>query len=178
MLIIALVFPWWSLQGASENVQTSSTLYLIPLTLVSTTITPQVIGGDVTVLPDVFPTIMMVIPILTVLAGVFTLFVLIMKRRYTERWLIPLLLGVLVLLFCSVMVYLGAMSAFTDVGVGSIVGNGSIDISVPGQDVVTPISCQWGLGLGFWLYVVASLLSLSILILIVYQKKKKRNRLL
>jgi len=76
------------------------------------------------------------------------------------------------------MVYLGAMSAFTDVGVGSIVGNGRIDISIPGQDVVTPIMCRWELGLGFWFYAGASLLTLSYLILIVYQKKKKRNRLL
>jgi uncharacterized membrane protein YiaA len=35
--VAGIVSPWWTLQGSSSDVQTSSALYLIPLDLVTTT---------------------------------------------------------------------------------------------------------------------------------------------
>jgi hypothetical protein len=177
VLMIALVFPWWSLQGSSADVRTSSTLYLIPLNLVSTTTTPQVIGGDLTFLPEVFTTIMMIIPIIAVIVGLLAVAVLVVKKINKKGWQILLMAMALVLLLGSLVLFIVAMSAFAEVGVGSFMGNGTIDISIQGLEVVVSVLCQWGPGIGFWLYVIAGLLLLSTLITHLYQKKKKKNRL-
>jgi len=174
VLIIALVFPWWSLQGSSSDIETSSTLYLIPLNLVTTTTTPQIIGGELTFFPEVFATIMMIIPIITVVVSLLAVSVFVLKRINKKGWQMLLLAGALVLLFSSLVLFIGAMSGFAEVGVGSFIGNGPIDISIQGQDVVVPLLCQWGPGVRFWLYVASGFILLSTLILVLYHKKKKQ----
>ncbi|MFA5102520.1 MAG: carboxypeptidase regulatory-like domain-containing protein, partial [Candidatus Thermoplasmatota archaeon] len=178
LVIIALVLPWWSLQGSSADVQTSSTFYLIPLNLVSATTTPEVIGGDLTFFPDVFLTIMMIIPIIAVIAGSLALLALVIKRLQKKDLHVFFMIGALVLLFCSLVLFIVTMSAFTEVAVGSLIGNGTIDVSIPGQDTVVSVSCQWGPGVGLWLYVGACVLLLSLCIVLLSQKKKKKNQLL
>jgi hypothetical protein len=174
ILVIALVSPWWSLQGSSAGIQTSSTLYLMPFNLVSTTTAPQVIAGELSFVPEVFITIMMIIPIIAVIVGLLVISVLVLKRIKNKKWQTFIMVGALVLLLGSLVLFIMAMSAFAEVGVGSFIGQGTIDISVQGQDVVVPVLCQWGPGLGFWLYVAAGLLLLSTIILQLYRKKKKK----
>ena len=88
------------------------------------------------------------------------------------------MIGALAILLCSLVLFIGAMSAFTEVAIGSFIGDGTLDITVQGQDVVMPVSCHWGPGIGFWLYVVSALILGSSMIIVVYQRRKKRNGLL
>ena len=178
VMIIALVFPWWSLQGSSTNIQTSSTLYLIPLNLVSTTTAPQVITGELSFLPEIFKTIMMIIPLLTGVVSILAISILILKRTNKYRWRSLLLIGALVILLGSLVLFIGTMSAFADIGVGSFIGNGSLGISIQGQEGVVSVPCQWGPGIGFWLYVTSGVILIVSLIEILYQKKKKSSWLL
>jgi hypothetical protein len=174
ILILAIFFPWWSLQGSSLDVQTTSTLYLVPLELVSTTITSQVIAGELAFFPEMFISVMMVIPILTGIIIFLAISTLIFNRMNKKQWQSILLIGTLILLLCSLVLFIGAMSAFTEVGVGGLIGQGTLDVTIQGQDVIVPMLCQWGPGIGFWLYVLSSLILISTLIVIVYQKKEKR----
>jgi hypothetical protein len=178
ILVIALLFPWWSLQGSSAGIETSSTFYLIPLNLVSLTTTPQVIVGELSFFPEIFKTIMMIIPVLSVIVSLLAISALGLKRIQKKQWQSLLLVGALLLLFCSLFLFIGAMSAFAEVGVGSFIGSGTLDISIQGQEVVVPVLCQWGPGIGFWLYVVAGMILSASLIIILYQKNKKSNQLL
>lgn len=177
VLLLAFFFPWWSLQGSTTDVQTSSTLYLIPFNLISTTTTPQLITGELSFVPDIFATIMMVIPIISVIVALLVVLPFLLKQRMKKNWQILLLIGALVLLCGTLLLFIIAMSAFAQVGVGSFMGQGTIDVSIQGYDEVVPVLCQWGPAVGFWLYVITVLLLLSIVILL-FQKKKKRNRLL
>jgi len=177
VLLISLVSPWWTLQGSSGDIQTSSTLYLIPFNLVSTTTAPQVIAGELSFIPENFMTIMMIIPIIAVFVVGLAIFAFTLKRIRKKNWQIFLLIGALVLFLSSLVLFIIAMSAFVEVGVGSFIGQGTIDVSVHGKEMVIPVVCDWGPALGFWLNVLASLLLLS-MILLLYQKKKKRIRLL
>jgi hypothetical protein len=59
----------------------------------------------------------------------------------------------------------------TEVGVGSFMGDGSIDTSLPGISESKVLPCNWGPGVGFYL----GLISLIILIVILgYNKMKNR----
>ncbi|GAG54402.1 unnamed protein product, partial [marine sediment metagenome] len=54
LVIIAVVSPWWMLQGSTNSVETSTTMYLIPLELITKTTTADVISGELAYLPDLF----------------------------------------------------------------------------------------------------------------------------
>jgi hypothetical protein len=173
--VSSLVFPWWSLQGSSVGIQTSSLLYLVPLNFVSMTMMSQVIAGELTFFPTVFVTLMTIVVGLMVggwggLGGVLAI-----QKSVRRRWLMVLFGGVFCLLVISVVVFSFAMSAFTEIGVGSFLGQGTVDVLVQGQTGVVPVPCQWGPGMGFWLYV----LSLSILgctfVFILFKKRKEKT---
>jgi hypothetical protein len=142
------------------------------------TTTPQVIVGELSFFPDIFKTIMMIIPILSVIVSLLAISALVLKRIQKKQWQSLLLVGALLLLLCSLVLFIGAMSAFAEVGVGSFIGSGTLDISIQGQEVIVPVLCQWGPGIGFWLYVAVGMILGASLIIILYQKKKRSNQLL
>lgn len=178
LLVIALVFPWWSLQGSTSDIETSSTLYLIPLNLVSLTTTSQDIVGEISYLPDIFPTIMMMIPILTGIASLLIVAEIVFKKAQKKSWQLLFFIAALVLLYGSLIVFTGAMSAFTEVGVGSLIGNGTLNIAIQGQENLTSVQCDWGPGTGFWIYIISDIILTGTLIISWYQKKKKNAQLL
>jgi len=178
LLVMALFFPWWSLQGSSLDIETSSTFYLIPLNLVSITTTPQVIVGELSFFPEIFMIIMMIIPFLTIFVSLLAVSVLVVKKVQKKQGQSLLVVGALVILLSSLVLFIGAMSAFAEVGVGSFIGNGTLDISIQGQEELIPVLCQWGPGVGFWLYMTSGILLLFSLIVQLYLKKKKSTQLL
>jgi hypothetical protein len=173
ILVSALILPWWSLQGSSSDIETSSTLYLIPLNLITTTTTSQTIVGERAFFPDIFITAMMLIPVIAAIICLLTFTFLVLNRRNKKRWQTFLLVGALILLLGSLALFVGVMSAFTEVGVGSLIGQGTIDTVVQGEKMVKPVLCQWGPGLGFWLYVLSGLTLTSTLVVTMVQKRKK-----
>jgi len=66
------------------------------------------------------------------------------------------------------------MSAFTDVGVGSFLGQGIIDVSVQVEGTATSVFCQWRPGIGFWLYGLSVLVLLSTLVLALINNKNRK----
>jgi len=100
---------------------------------------------------------------------------LVVKRFIKKRWFMMLLGGVLVLLIGALVLFSLAMSAFTEVGVGSFLGNGTVDVSVQGKDSVVPVMCQWGPGIGFWLYLLSLMVLICTLVLVVYKMRNEKR---
>jgi hypothetical protein len=61
----------------------------------------------------------------------------------------------MILVVLSIFFY--AMSQITEIGIGSFIGNGDIETTLPGTAEVISIPCSWGPGLGFYLSIVAAL---------------------
>ena len=175
LCIIGIVSPWWTLQGSSSDVQTSSVLYLIPLDLVTTTKTSQFIGGELAFFPDLFIDAMTILPVLAVMSCILIFISLFFKRVDKKKWHFFSLICALFILICSLLLFSVTMSAFTKVGVGSFSGQGIIDVSVQVEDIGTSVFCEWGPGIGFWLYSLSVLILLSTLVYVVIDNKK-RNR--
>ena len=175
LCIIGIVSPWWTLQGSSSDVQTSSVLYLIPLDLVTTTKTSQFIGGELAFFPDLFVDAMTILPVLAAMSSILIFISLFFKRVDKKKWYFFSLICALFILICSLILFSVTMSAFTKVGVGNFSGQGIIDVSVQVEDIGTSVFCEWGPGIGFWLYSVSVLILLSTLVYVVIDNKK-RNR--
>ncbi len=173
--VAGIVSPWWTLQGSSSDVQTSSVLYLIPLDLVTTTKTSQFIGGELAFFPDIFVNVMTILPVLTTILCFLVLLSLVFKRFEKKKSLLFSLVCALFILICSLVLFSIAMSAFTDVGVGSFLGQGIIDVSVQVEGRATSVVCQWGPGFGFWLYGLSVVVLLSTLVLVLIKNKKSKK---
>jgi hypothetical protein len=174
--VASLAFPWWSLQGSSAGVQTSSQLYLIPLNLVSMTNAPQVIAGELSYFPEVFLTIIAVVVGLMILSWCGVGVWLGLRRVGSNRWLI-VGVGVVAcsLTIVSLVMFTVAMSAFTEVGVGSLLGKGTLDVAIQGQERVVSVLCHWGPGIGYWLYVLSLVVLICSFIYIMVKKRKEKT---
>jgi uncharacterized membrane protein YhaH (DUF805 family) len=172
---VALVFPWWAVTGSSSGVETSSTLYVAPLELVTTTKTSQVIAGELAFFPDIFMNVMTLLLALVVLECFLVLISLVLKRIHKKRWYFVTLLSALIIMVGSLILFYVAMSTFTEVGVGSFVGKGNIDVSIPGEELSVSVLSQWGPGNGFFIYVVSTLILSSFLLVTLYKNKKKKK---
>jgi hypothetical protein len=173
--LAALVYPWWSLQGSSAGVQTSSSLYLIPLDLVSMTVTPQVVAGELAYFPSLFMMVMLIVVALMVVGWCGLGGSIIVRKRASTRWFIMLFGGSLVLLIISLVMFLVAMSAFTEVGVGSLLGQGTVDVLLQGDVGIVSVFCQWGPGVGFWLAVGSlGILASSMIVMMIKKRNNKR----
>ncbi len=175
--VTSLVSPWWSLQGSSSDIQTSSSLYLLPLDLVSLTSTTEVTAGELAYFPDIFVTIMTAIVCIILIGCCFLAGVILGKRYMKKRWIIVTLVSILGLSIVALGLFSVVMSAFTEIGVGSLFGHGLVDVSIQGQEQTVPVMCSWSPGLGFWLYTVSTIILLCALILIVHKKKETKKEL-
>jgi hypothetical protein len=173
LIVVALIFPWWILSGSSSEIQTSSTMFLSPLELVTTTKTSQVIAGELSYFPDLFITVMFLIPALTALGCFLILISLVSNRINKKRVSILLLISALFLFIGSLVMFSVAMSTFAEVGVGSFLGEGTLTFSIPGDETVSPVFCHWGPGSGFYMYGLSIAILFSTL-LITLKKRKQR----
>jgi len=69
----------------------------------------------------------------------------------------------------SIVVFSYAMSELANETVGSFIGDGNLDVSIPGEKLYETISCSWGPSIGFYLL----LCSIGVLIFAFYLITRK-----
>jgi len=157
LLIIVLVTPWWALNGGTGTVSTTTNTMVIPPKLITLTKSTNTTGGEISAVPN---EVTMVLSLLSLLVGVACLLIvfslLIEKKLRKTSMVVSLFAIVLILLIVGVFYY--ALSQLTQVGVGSFLGSGTLDITIPGQSMQTAVPCSWGPGISFYLLIIAFVL--------------------
>jgi len=159
LLIIALVSPWWVLSGESGTVSTTTNTMVIPPKLITLTKSSNATGGEISAVPG---EVTMVLGLLSMLVGVACLLIfigLITEKKLRKITLIISVLSIIVILLTLVVFYY-ALSQLTQVGVGSFMGSGTLDVTIPGQSTQTAVLCTWGPGISFYLLIVSFVLLL------------------
>lgn len=167
---ISIIFPWWILHGTSSNVETTTNMFLIPTELVTMTTTTGVIGGELAYLPDIFLYAILSITALTAI-GCFLILLSIIIKKYNIKLNNLSLVLALILFISSILIFSYAMSQLAEIGIGSFIGEGDIDIKIPGEDTISTILCSWGPTIGFFLFSL-SIISLLFTIGITLRKKE------
>lgn len=168
LVLIAVVSPWWMLQGSTTSVETSTTMYLTPLELITTTTSVDVISGELAFLPELFIDVVSLIPLFSALACLFILSSIYFKKRGTKLYLSLQLLTIFILIG-SILIFSIGMSALAEVGIGSFIGERNLEVSIPGEEVAATVLCSWGPNVGFYLYVISIIM---IALIIIYDVKK------
>jgi hypothetical protein len=175
LTVIACMLPWWSLAGSTADVSTSSTLYLTPPAFVTMTTTASVLTGELASLPDVFTTIIMVLLVILTLGCLLCCASLFFQRMKKPRMRFLSIIGAILLFGSALAVFLLAMMVYSEVSVGSILGAGAVEVSVPGVSEQFSVPCHWGPAAGFVVFILALALMLAALLLVVRKNKKAKE---
>ena len=106
-------------------------------------------------MPEEFTLVLTLITYL-VAGGCIVLTLSLFVKTYRRLIFLLQLVGFLVLLV-SLIVFSYAMSQLTNVGVGSFLGSGSIDTSVPGVAGSLAVPSSWGPSIGFYLLLLVTI---------------------
>jgi len=168
----SLVMPWWSIYGisSSKNVETSSNMYLMPTNLVTMTSNSEYSAGQVSSIPNILLSALNIV-IALIISGCTSLFLYILfeKRLKKKLNLILFFLG-FSSLFSSILLFSYSISEFANVAIGSFIGNGNLDISLPLENNYETINCSWGPNIGFYLLILSGILLLFVMILKLKQR--------
>ncbi|MFO8077416.1 MAG: hypothetical protein R6U21_02060 [Thermoplasmatota archaeon] len=160
IVLLSLFFPWWMLSGDTGTVTTNTKTMIYPSNLITITTTDQVIGGEISSVPEEFTMILTLISALIVGASLLIALELIIHQKFPRISMI-ISIFVMILLILSAVLFYVAMSEVTKVGVGSFSDTDELTISIPGQTENVNLLCQWGPGIGFYLILVGFIIYLG-----------------
>ncbi len=168
-VLTSLIYPWWILQGSTISIETTTKMFIIPLELITITTSKGIIGGELAFLPDLFNHANSLIPIISFI-GCFILVFSFVFKKSNEKTVLSLLFLSNFLLASSIIIFSYSMFQLTEVGIGSFVGNGLIDVKIPGEESSLAVLCNWGPDVGFFLYLISIIFIIST-ILLIYKKR-------
>lgn len=168
LIIIAIVSPWWVVNGDDGTVTTRTNTLLIPSKIITTTSTSNVIGGDISQVPEEVPMVLTLISILLVVSCLLIFLSLFVKPRF-RKTTIFISTFIFIILLMAVFVFYYAISELTSVSVGGFIGSGNLDITIPGVAENQTVLCSWGPGLGFYI----GLISILFIVIISFFKRYK-----
>jgi len=175
LLTLSFLFPWWAINGSSSQLETNTNMFIMPTELITITKTPDVISGELAFLPDIFIDAMNVILVFTAIGCIIFLSSWYFKKHNKKRlYFFSLALSILAFIG-SIGIFTYGMSEFCNVGVGSFIGSGNLDIGIPGESSSISVLSNWGPSMGFYLYIVA--IVVFILYILLNRSKKFEKRI-
>jgi len=170
LIILSIVFPWWTLSGADpeESIDTESNLFLHNSDIITVTTHKDTVYGNFGLLGEDFDFAVNIIVLAIALGLSFFLLNMILRKFYYNNLASLFLLLSFLGFIASIVISYIAISSFAEVIVGGFVGSDTLNISLLGNSISTLIPCNWGPGIGFYLFLVAIII---VGILIVYKIK-------
>jgi hypothetical protein len=161
LVVVAIVSPWWELNGSSSNpdLETSTKLFLTPTKMVTISSNNNVTAGEIVSLDKAFINMVDTI-LLIVIAISFILIIssLILNRYSLRRFSLTAFLAAIAFYIGIIIMFISEMSKLANTTVGSLIGNGNLEISIPGEKLFETIACGWGPSIGFYLLLCSTII--------------------
>ena len=177
LLFLSILTPWWTLYGESEKESLSSTtqMYVLPPSLITLTESDEVIAGTAGLdfLPD---QLMQLLYFFSIgIAGTLLLLIttMLFGQKISSRFCKILMIAGMSVLILIAIVFIGGVSTLAKLGVGSFLGQGYYDVTIPGESPSVSINALWGPGIGFYLCLI-SIIVLLLSYILQYTKLMKR----
>jgi hypothetical protein len=162
IILISIFQPWWMLKGESNDVTTKTTTILYPANIITLTSSSNVIGGELSEVPEEFTMILNLLTYLLLIASILILIHMLIFKQFPKMKLIIHILIIIFLLLSVILFYI-AMSEVTKVGIGEFLGSDTLKISIPGESNQIDIPSSWGPSSGMILCIVGLIGSLIFL---------------
>jgi len=167
LLALSLVFlslfqPWWSLEAYNKQIDAEkiSDMYIQPQAMIESIKYDGKTYLELATVPDLFTnfvgTLLIIIYAgIVLLSGSFIPNIL-LKRRY----FILLITGSILFLTLVALAFSFGMSKICEISLGGLYGARTIDVILPNGEAVI-MSSTWGLGIGFYLCILSSLILIT-----------------
>jgi len=174
-IITALILPWWQLYGSYQSIERTTNTYLIPQTMITTTIFENIQESELANIPAEFTMFLFAITIIVAVSCI-PIAGSILLRKHRKIVNISTFLGMfLLILSCGIFSY--GFGELTKVGLGSLQGSGTLEILPPASQEYVKIPASWGLSYGIFL-VIAAIILLGIAFFYEFKQRKtyKKNK--
>ena len=174
IILLSLFYPWWSLHATNDQpiVEKTTEMFIIPQTMIEQTSYSQETYIELATVPEIFISFLGGLLII-ICSGIFLIglsFIpnIVYKKRYST-----ILISASVLFFILVTLsYIFGTSKLTELSLGSLQGEGVLDVVLPDQTTVY-MNANWGLGIGFYLVLLAVLITIFAGVIDYLKKLKK-----
>jgi hypothetical protein len=158
LILLSLTSPWWTLyaQDNETNSERSIEMFLIPSSMIEKIRYENVKYLDMANIPELFTDFLEVLVLILCsgfgLIGLSFIPNILYKRRFT---FILISASVLFLILFSAA-FLFGMMRIAELSLGSLQGSGVLEVGLLNKNVVQ-MDAVWGLGIGFYLSLIAAL---------------------
>ena len=173
-IILASLFqPWWVMNASSDEplAEKDSAMYIIPPAMIDSITYKDKLYLDLATIPEVFTNFLGALFIIVcsglILMGVSFIPNVVLRRRFS---LVLVSASILFIILVSAAFSFG-MSKICEMSLGSLQGEGILDITLPAGETAYMTS-SWGLGIGFYLCIIPTLVLMGAGILDFLRKKK------
>ena len=173
-IILASLFqPWWMLDASSDEhlAEKNSAMYIIPPTMIDSITYEDKLYLDLATIPEVFTNFLEILLIIVcsglILMGVSFIPNVVLRRHFSLGLISA---SILFLILVSAAFSFG-MSKICEMSLGSLQGEGILDITLPTGETAY-MAASWGLGIGFYLCIVPTLILVAAGIIDFLRKKK------
>ena len=166
LILLSVISPWWTVQGDSNNTNTQTNTYLYPPKIITRTTSNDISGGEIAQVPEEVELVLSLISYLLILTILIIIITILITNKFKKTEIL-LKITSLVIVILSLSVFYYAMTQLTAVSVGSFIGSGNLDVTIPGIAENKIINCSWGPGLGFYL----ALISIILIFITFFDKK-------
>ena len=172
--IIALVSPWWAINGTSDSFKTSYKMFLNPASIIGYTEGSSVNAGELSQLPELFILALQSISILILIGCILLVLNLIFEKYKKINLNKYTLLSAVFCYISAIIVFIYAAYQFASVSVGSFIGSSNLNFDVPGGLSDVTFSSTWGPAIGFYL-VIIGINSIFLIYTYIWKKETKKN---
>jgi len=173
-IIVASLFqPWWVLNASSDEplADKDSAMYIIPPAMIDRITYEEKVYLDLATIPEEFTNFLGVLFIIVcsgiILMGVSFIPNVVLRKRFS---LVLVSASILFIILVSAAFSFG-MSLICEISLGSLQGERILDITLPAGEIAY-MNSSWGLGVGFYLCVIPTLVLIGAGILDFLRKKK------
>jgi hypothetical protein len=159
LVILSIFQPWWTLnaESAQSLIEQKSEMFIQPQTMIESISIEGEVYNDIATLPDIFTdfvgTLLLIVFSGIVLLGLSFIPNILLKKRF----FVALISASIIFIILVALAFSFGMSKITEISLGSLNGEGPIDIVLPTGNVEY-MQATWGLGMGFYLVVIATIL--------------------
>lgn len=187
LVLIAFITPWWAVYGSNENphIETSNKLYLFPTEMVELIRDGDLVAGRLMPLDEnakrevdlIVSTVVVefsfLIFLFTAVLTIGFLFIILsiaLKKNSRERLSLLFSFLAIIIFLGSILVFTIAMHELSSASVGSFIGSGELDVTIPGENFQLTVSSNWGPSYGFYLLLCSNIILISLFILDIRKK--------
>ena len=162
LILSSLFQPWWALNASSnDNISTKKTeTFILPQVTIETVNYNGKTNLDLATIPEIFTNFLgaLLFVVLSgfILMGISFLPNIFLKRRYAKI----LISASIIFLTIVAVAFSFGMSKICEIGLGSLQGEGPLEVTLSNGETVF-MSANWGLGPGFYLCIIAAIITIT-----------------